>query len=535
MYKMIIVDDKDDIIQGIRRIGKWAEYGVEIVGWAANGEEALKVVAETNPDLIITDIKMPIMDGIRLTELLKAEKPERKVIILSGYDDFSNAQQAVKLGAEEYLLKPIRIQELEASVKRVVEKLDIEAAKREAEAELQEKLEQSLPLLRDKFFQQILAEPNALSPDQLAQRLRFLQIEPEFTSGFGIIVIEVDQFQGIQDSCSYRMMENFKNLMNTFVRESDIIQKIRVFSDQKERLAVWVHVDRKIAQEGYKQELLAVSEMIKNYLSGKINGTISMGIGRYYFDMMQLSHAYLEAVEALTHKFYLGINQIIHIDDVSPKGLNFYYPMTAEKELLTAIKIGAADEAGKLLEMYFEQLDQYVSDYPRLVKKSLEGLVFSITRILMELNLDQAFGEDDFLSIVSQFDILEELKQWIRDLLQKIFEVYGMEKSRKACSKMERAKEYMKAHLADEISLNAVADYMCLSPTYFSALFKKYCNSSFMDYLTQIRIEKAKQLLAEGEYKVYEVANLVGYSDPRYFSEIFRKHTGVNPAQYLKK
>ncbi len=536
MYKLMIVDDKDDIIQGIRRYGKWEDYGVEIAGWAHDGAAALQVAAAIDPDLVITDIKMPRMDGIRLMALLKESKPALKVIILSGYDEFSHAQQAVKLGAEEYLLKPVRIAELEASVQRVVAKLDREAAQRVAEAELLEKLAQSLPLLREKFFQQLLAGPYA-DAELLVAKLRFLQIDPELANGFGTIVMEIDQFRGVQDPDSYRLLDEFKTLTESWTRRPESAAPIWVCADPKERLVLLVQLPPGMAPEDSKKCLLQIAETLREYLSTALNRTVSLGIGRYYPTLAQLSQAYQEALEALTHKFALGPQQLIHIDDISPCGtrLNFYYPIAIEKDLLAAVKIGATDEAGRQLAAYFTHLDRYAAVYPELVRKSLQGLVFSISRILMELNLDPTLPDpNDVLSVATGFDTLEELQQWIRELIGQIFAAQGMEKSLKTHSKMERAKEYIEAHLTEAISLNSVADHMCLSPTYFSALFKKYCDSSFMDYLTQRRIEKAKQLLAGGELRVYEVADRVGYSDPRYFSELFRKHVGVNPAKYRK-
>ncbi len=536
MYKLLIVDDKDDIIQGIRRYGKWEDYGVEIAGWARDGVEALQVAAAVDPDLVITDIKMPRLDGIRLTALLKESKPALKVIILSGYDEFSHAQQAVKLGAEEYLLKPVPIAELEASVQRVVAKLDRETAQRAAEAELLEKLALSLPLLREKFLQQLLTGP---SPDAelLVEKLRFLQIDPELVNGFGLIVMEIDQFRGVRDPDSYRLLEEFKTLTESWTRRPETAAPVWICADPKERLVLLVQLPPGMAPEDSKKSLLRIAETLRESLPVALNRTVSLGIGRYCPALARLSQAYQEALEALTHKFALGPQQLIHIDDISPCGarLNFYYPIAIEKDLFSAVKIGATDEAERHLAAFFTDLERYGAIYPRLVRKSLQGLVFSLSRLLMELNLEQTLPDpNDVLNTTTGFDTLEELQQWIRELIAQIFAAQGMEKSLKTHSKMERAKEYIETHLTEAISLNSVADHMCLSPTYFSALFKKYCDSSFQDYLIQRRIEKAKQLLAQGELRVYEVADRVGYSDPRYFSELFRKHVGVNPAKYRK-
>lgn len=206
MYKLVIVDDKVDIIQGIRAIGRWAEYGVEVAGWAYDGQEALKLIEQIRPEIVITDIMMPVMDGLKLIELVRKAYPEIKVIILSGYDEFSYAQQAIKLGAEEYLLKPVEIQQLHQVVYRVKEKLDREALKHEAEKILLERLEQSLPLLRDRFFLSLTEEAAGFNQDELTQRLEFLKVKLPLQN-LAALVTEFDRYYGETDQNTYRRLE----------------------------------------------------------------------------------------------------------------------------------------------------------------------------------------------------------------------------------------------------------------------------------------------------------------------------------------
>ncbi len=538
MYRMMIVDDKDDIIQGIRSMGRWPEIGVEITGWANNGEEALAVMEENKPQIVITDIKMPVMDGLQLTQSIKKRYPEIKVIILSGYDEFQYAQQALKLGAEEYLLKPIRIHQLQEVILRVIHKLKDEKLKQEEETKVLERLAQSLPLLRDKFLQRLLEEPGSLNEEEVCQRLNFLEVDlyPEYLA---VLAVEIDHYNGVIDPNSYRQMEllgqNLIQLKAEFHREAG---KSIIFTDKKERFGWIVSVPGLNHLPETNQTVFALAENISILAQEKAKVTVSIGIGRFYAGFLQLFHSYQEAVEALSHKFLLGANQIIHIDDVLPDPkLHFHYPLELERELLVSLKAGTRQEGMHLLDSYFEVLDQYAVCSPKLIKKYLTGLVASISRILLEMNIDElqlTGGEEDLLTQITQLDTLEKTKPWLGKLIEGIYLVSSCEKKHKTQTKMEKAKGYIGEHMADEISLHAVANFIDLSPNYFTTLFKEYTGETFMDYVIRVRIDKAKELLTTGQFKVYEVANTVGYSDARYFSEIFKKWVGMAPAEYIK-
>ncbi len=538
MYRMMIVDDKDDIIQGIQSMGRWPEIGVEITGWANNGEEALAVMEESKPQIVITDIKMPVMDGIQLTESIKKRYPEIKVIILSGYDEFHYAQQALKLGAEEYLLKPIRIHQLQEVILRVIHKLNDEKLKQEEETKILERLAQSLPLLRDKFLQRLLEEPGGLNEEELCQRLNFLEVDL-YPECLAVLAVEIDHYNGIIDRNSYQQMEllgqNLIQLQAEFNREAG---KSMTFTDKKERFGWIISVPGLNHFPEGNQTVFALAENISILAQEKAKVTVSIGIGRFYAGFLQLFHSYQEAVEALSHKFLLGANQIIHIDDVLPDPkLHFHYPLELEKELLVSLKAGTRQEGMHLLDSYFEVLDQYTAYSPKLIKKYLTGLVVSISRILLEMNIDEiqlTGGEEDLLIQITKLDTLEKTKPWLGKLIEQIYLLSSCEKKHKTQIKMEKAKGYIGEHMADEISLHAVANFIDLSPNYFTTLFKEYTGETFMDYVIRVRIDKAKELLTTGQYKVYEVANTVGYSDARYFSEIFKKWVGMAPAEYIK-
>ncbi len=536
MYKLVIVDDKTDIIQGIKTIGKWREYGIEVVGWAYNGQDALKLIEELRPEIVITDIRMPVMDGLKFTEQVKKEYPEIKVIILSGYDEFSYAQQALKFGAEEYLLKPVAIEQLHEVVSRIKEKLDQEALKLEAEKKLTERLEQSLPLLRDRFFLGLTEDAVSFDQNELSQRLEFLKIKLPLEN-LVALVTEIDRCHKNVNRNTYRSTE----CLRICIEELSVVEKeiasTNLFTDKKDRL-VWVMAVSSPIDSRKKRLILELADRLKDIAHEKYGVRVSIGIGRIYPGLPELHRSYREGVEALSHKLHLGGNQIIHIDDVSINSdTGFKYPVEVEKELLANLKLGADQEVQRVLEKYFFILERQAAVAPKTIKQGLIGLIILILRMLSELRMEDRFAEEnetDFLSEIGKLETLDDFKKWARELCEQVLQIIQSEKKLQAQHKMEMAKEYIAAHLESEVSLNQVAEHLGLSPNYFSTLFRKYHKQTFMEYLVGARVDKAKQLLKTGRYKVYEVANLLGYADPRYFSEIFKAHTGVNPAEYSK-
>lgn len=537
MYKLIVVDDKRDLTEGIIQMGKWSEIGFEVAGKAYNGMDAFELIQKVIPDVVITDIRMPMMDGIELTSLIKQHYPQTKVIILSGYDDFTYAQQAVKLGAEEYLLKPARIDMIQEAVLRAKEKLEIEKKKKEEQVLLQQKLLQSLPLLKDEYFRYLVSSPVELSLEEVKKRFDFLEIALDIHH-FVVLIIELDNFRELAEHNNIKEVELYKfgvaNIAHELVSQEF---KCEVLRYQQNRLVILANYLSVVPINENKAKLFEISEKIRTSIEQYLDITVTVAIGGLYPNINDVYFSFKDAEEALAHKLYLGNNCVITADDVNvKKEVMFRYPVHLENELISVIKVGAVDQIDQYLEQYLNGVLHQKHMSPDFFRKIVRELIVMLSRMALELDEEEneKVGQPiDYIGEFEKYKTVDEIKQWLKEVLTGIAQTVHNQRKSQLERDIVKAKEYILSHYNEQITLQKVAEYVCISPTYFSAVFKEMVGETFIEFLIGVRIEKAKELLLAGQYKVYEVANMVGYSDRRYFSEVFKKHTGINPGEYV--
>lgn len=536
MFKIIIVDDKPDVSEGIIKMINWSEIGIEVAGKGCDGQEAMELVYNVQPDIVITDIKMPIMDGIQLTRLIKEQYPGVKIIILSGYDDFSYAQQAVKLGAEEYLLKPARFTEIRDAILRAKCKLQIERKKKEEDSIIQQKLLESLPLLKEEYFNYLIGSPASTEDSEVQQRFDFLGIKLD-CGNFAVLLIEPDNMINMSCGSKYGIKELEKLRVGISCTADRIISqyfKSETFRYGQNKVVVLVNYIPGHQEGDNRTAVYELAERIKGEVEKSLGVTVTIGIGESYKCIDGIYYSFREAQEALTHKLYLGPNHVIPISDVKMKNhIPFNYPNHLESQLILAAKIGASEQVLHLVDKYFDSILGHKDISPMLLKKILREFIAVISRLAMEVCANEQENVDYFNEF-DKFNTLDEIKSWLTNILHDIAENVQKRRKTQLETDIEKAKAYILNNYFEDISLQSLSDYVCLSPTYFSAVFKEYVGETFIEFLTRTRIEKAKEILLAGSSKIYEVALKVGYTDQRYFSKVFKKYTGVNPGDYVQ-
>ncbi len=539
MYKLIVVDDKADILDGIIKLGHWAQMNFDVAGKACNGKDAFDLVREHQPDVVITDIRMPIMDGLELTSLIKQHYPLTKVIILSGYDDFSYAQQAVKLGAEEYLLKPARIGMIEEAVLRAYEKLEIEKKLREDSILLQQKLIKSLPLLKDDYFRYLVSTPVEHDLSEFEDRFRFLEIGLD-VKNFAVLLIELDHYRELFERNNIKEVELYKFAVANMAQElMDACYNCETFRVDDNRIVLLINYRNDLSLNENKTRISDVAERIRESVEKHLDITVTLGIGGLYEDIKDIYYSFMEAKEAITYRIVLGHNRVICAQDIRINHhQSFHYPIQLENEILSYIKIGVYKQIPDCLDKFIESLINQKDISPFYIKKILRNFVGLISRMTLELpeNTEMShIRNHDFIAEFEKYKTVDEIRSWLNKILCEIAQTVGNMKKSQLEKDIDKAKLYIHQHFNEDISLQTVSEHVCLSPTYFSAVFKELVGETFIEYLIKARVEKAKELLATGQYKIYEIANRVGYEDRRYFSEVFKKHTGLNPAEYMEK
>ncbi len=314
-------------------------------------------------------------------------------------------------------------------------------------------------------------------------------------------------------------------------------QKVDLFNYNSGSIVVLFNYRPDLSDQKNREELSALAEQICEQVETLLETPITIGVSNPHEGAEGINLCFREAQSAVNYKLYVPTSKVIFISDMETKQAQgtFRYPTEAENELITVVKSGAQDYLPSTLDSYLGSLQESTSG-PILFKNIIVEFLSRLSRMLYDSNCIPQEQLHFIRSAVEELELcrsLSEIRSWLMQILSGFTEEIGRNRKTDMTQEMERAKQYILEHYNEHIMLTDVAAIVHLSPTYFSSCFKEVVGETFMEYLTKTRIQKARELLSTGQYKVYEVASMVGYRDRRYFSEIFKKYTGKNPADYI--
>lgn len=526
MYTIIIVDDEEAVRESIRTVMNWTDHGFELIGSYGNGREAWESLEHRLPDVIITDISMPHMDGLALAAAVADRYRDIAVVIMTGYGEFEYAKQAVKLKVYDYVMKPVSQQEFTSILELLKKELDEKRLKNEDIFRLQSQLNLSLPLLREQFLERMVATEVKRADIHAKFALFQLSLSGPY---YIALTLDVEEFlnpyeAGLSSEAELLRFAVYNIVHEIFEQEQGGI----VFRTRDEKLGILCSGERTpliVAVQKYAQQ---TAECIEKYVKIRV----SIGIGRPYPNLEELAKSYSEAVSALDYRFLVGRNKIISIEDiVHGKGRLQIHHAEWERKLIAALKTGSREMFGRLLQDWMNELRASQSSVDRCYIYVQRFLV-SIIPLFEDSGLD-VMETGDLLGQVRAYKTLEEVKVWLESLCMQLFEQVTLKMAQDVDSLMHRSELYIIDNYDNEnLTLNDVAQQAYMSMNYFSGLFKQKKGLSFIEYVTRIRLEKAKELLVETNLKAYEIAAKVGYGDPQYFSVIFKRHHGMTPREY---
>jgi two-component system, response regulator YesN len=523
MYKVVLVDDEEIVREGIRDKIPWGDLGFELIGTAENGQEAFDMIQSNQVDLLITDICMPIMDGLALTENVKNISPSIKIIILSGYDQFDYAQNAIKLGVQDYILKPITSKEMKALLSKVRKTLDEEISGKAYLENLRKQVQESLPLLKERFLNQLISFP--ISDEEFVRNCSYLSMKLSQPPCM-VLIIDLDSMDQGFDEIQLLQFAILNLSVEWFRGREEHI----VFSNRQGQTVILLSGNN---PQLIQEQAFSISKEIQEVIQDKLKTLVSIGIGSNVTEVKDIHVSYQKAFAALEYRFLLGKNQIINIADMEKEQCAFSQPLDLEKKLLTNIKVGSIAITHELIDSIFTHLEKTGLNRCKLY---IMELLVMINKTFYELGLEhQPFWGESLGSMTEfhQYKTMNEIKNWLKVVCEDANLLITERRTSSAKLQVEQAKQYIQEYYADSsISLSSICKYLYVSVSYFSLIFKKETGETFVEFLTKFRLEKAKQLLRGTDYKTYEIAEMAGYSDPHYFSAVFKKQVGVSPKEY---
>lgn len=526
LYNVLLVDDEADVLQAMKKKIDWEALGFCLAGTAENGQEALEMAEQLHIDVVMTDIKMPYMDGLTLCKNLKQSYRNMKVIIYSGFDDFEFAREAVHLEAEEYLLKPISAGDMEAAFSKVRKKLDQEYDEYRNLNRLSEYYRKSLPAMREQLVMGILEGRIA------GERARAMMETYEICLDSPFYVVAAlymdvnpreEQPQPAQlFTLSLKdMVQDYLKNRTRFFSTAFLDQVIVIFMlDEREEIdQVLYHLDQ-ICKMSFRV----------------LKSSVTAAVGQICANTDALHTSYEEAVNAMEYRSILGSGQVLYINDIEPcSEENILVTEHEFQNLVHAVKLGNRDETNAAIAQIMDSIRKEPispGQYQLLFMELLSELM-KIGRAY-KLHPNQIFGEhagswQELYRMVT----VDELEGWLQEVCTNLRHVLRHERRDSAARLTEQAKAYIEEHYKEsDLSADSLCRCLNVSAAYFSTIFKREVGMSFVAYLTKIRLEHALELLRTTEDKTYIIASRVGYMEPNYFSYVFKKQYGISPSKY---
>ena len=524
MYTFLIIDDEPVVRDGVSKSIDWESHGYTLVGACRDGREGLKAVEELRPDVVLTDICMPFVDGLELTAFISDRYPDTKTILLTGYDEFEYAQEAVKLKVSDFLLKPITADELRVVLDRVREELDIERRKQDDLDRLRQQLRESLPLLRERFLNRLIR--GELQETDISRRLSLLELDLPGPY-YNLLVIDPDKGDVEDDLLSLAL----QNVVDAVLCEW---AGAAVFRAKRELIVVLISATDHTAAV---LQSLECAEEISDRIKLSFDMTVSIGIGSPVPVLSRAEDSFRDAKTALGQRLVLGPNQILTVEQVRGT-CGAQLPVTdepARSHVIRVLKGGTATQTEKALRelvALYRTSDRSIDECRLGMQRLLAEILSAFESLGIQQSQIPEVARDPFGSL-GGMKTLEDIETWFSELHRSARSVLTKLQNQQSVAKAIEAEDYIADHFSEPgLSLTRICRALSVSKSYFSLMFKAHTGMTFVEYLTNIRMEQAKVLLGSTGLLTYEVAERIGFTDPHYFSLTFRKQTGVSPTEY---
>lgn len=530
MMRVIVADDEIRVCKLICNLVDWAEFDMQIVDVAHDGLQVLEMIEKHKPDLVVTDIRMPSMDGLETIKQVKRVHPGIDFIIISGYRDFEYAQTAIKYGVGDYLLKPLKKDELSATLERLRQRWRLKNEQLSHEEELKFRLENDIEALRCGYFRDALLaeEPTGASIENINTTYHY-----EFRPGlFQAFIIKMDAVN--PDDLSENGLKILKEKLTKLIKDNFTA----CFEAELYFSRCWVYGILNFAAgagDDIKRRFFACMDGLAVLRTLYENMEFTIGLGPAAGDIRDAPGSMRSAKAAVQHRLIAPSNRVL---EHSPGPVLNRGRLLGElkAELSAAVELLDAGKAAQAIDRLADAASatgvcgQEVFD---LVVESFELYYVTLRPYKDDMAVVRE-GVESFKRNAECFGRAKELFDFLRGTVAnsvgELYEQYSLAQTRP----IRKAKEFIREHYKEPVSLEEVSGIVAFNSSYFSTLFKKECGVTFVEYLTQIRIEKAKELLRDTDMSIADVCCSVGYLDVKHFNKTFKKYASISPAEFRK-
>lgn len=533
MHKILLVDDEILTRNAISQNIPWEDAGFQLIGTAENGKEAIGLIDQEPPDVVLTDICMPVMDGISLSAYIHEKYPATKVIIISGYDDFEYAKQALKYEVSNYILKPITSYELMAELTKVRSKIEY-SQKRQSEFEqAQHEIKENLPTIRRHFLNRLL-EGNYIKNDI---ELQMERLNIPFLGYYQAVVMleagDSTDFWKRYPTAKEELIDfSIANISEEMVANHPNI----IFFMNTEHKTILVFGNR--SEEGLISFLQETCQSIIGEVYRHMKIKVYTLVGKTVRNMKEWGISYQSVRTAKEHKFSREDQDFIYGSEFSEAKKEVQPLLTQQiDKLVLMIKMNQQLDIKSITNYIFASLRSSGKEKKQLML-IIQNLVLTILLSLEShlADMNKSSYEEEFLLQISTYQHLSDVEKWFFHFCEELSENIASMRDDVRQVQAAKAMDYLEKNYMDyNMSLNMICDHLGVSTSYFSSFFKSVTGETFTEALTRIRMKEAKHHFEKSNMKNYQVAYAVGYQDPHYFSSIFKKNTGMTPSEYAKQ
>ncbi len=518
-YKAFFVEDEIVTREGIRDNVDWQGHGFEFCGEASDGEIAMPLLQAIQPDLLITDIKMPFMDGLELCKIVRERMPRVKIVILSGHDEFEYAQKAINLGVTEYLLKPVTAQDLHRVLRQIATQIDRERREHDDLQRLKSQVEENRTVLRERLLLSLLM--GAVSSAEAIEKSQLVGLDL-VAAWYQVMVIRID-LRSTANSFDYHEYQRVQQaLADPLERHLDVML---IKKDVEELVLIM-----KGSSPEYVHERKTLLAQVIRHQAQTSGGSVTIGCGTTKHRLTDISQSF---VEALIEAQGSGNRDTAPLNSNASKADLLKINKPAVESYL---RCGVKDDFPDLFDTFIRPLcDAALKSY--LVKNYIVmDIALAAAKFVASLggNVDQVIPVLDNIEVtLAEITTVEQLRNQLQGILIGALTYRDSQANSQHSLMLQQVHDYIDQHYTDaDLSLNEVASQVHLSPSHFSTVFSQETGQTFKEYLTEVRIKRAKELLRSTPLRSFEISYQIGYSDPHYFSYVFRKQTGLSPKEY---
>ena len=526
MYKIMLADDEGIVIDSLKFIIE-KEFGDEcVIEYAKTGRSVIELAESFRPDIAIMDIQMPGINGIDSMKEIRQTNSSVIFIVMSAYDKFDYAKEAIKLGAIEYITKPMEKKAFIETLKVAMSMVNKERKKRSNDLMIKEKLETVIPILENGLIYEILLQEHFA--EDVESYKNMLGIQEDYA--YMMTLVYGDTQEG----------NHMTNAVGNSVRMQQYYHEVR--AELKERfhcvvgpamankIAVLIPYDKEEMEYSERSRLIEEARKLVHDMGKRYSISFRVGISRVK-ELQKMKEAYSEAENSLI----ITVGSVAHADDL-PIGCDYEedYPIHIEKKLFEEIQKGNLAQVNIEARNFFDWMTSaHAENIMDIRLKSLEFVLWAEHIAYEKGGMTYQFNSrSDYLATIMNLTDYEQMKNWFLEKMTVACQNVLSKREESSNNIVDIAKEYIKQNYSKALSLDEVSYYVNISPYYFSKIFKEGTGENFIEYLTNIRIEKAKELLSMSDYSMKEICAMVGYSDPNYFSRSFKKHVGVTPTEF---